>query len=1001
MFQASSIGPLLRSQRRVFKTLVMLASSAFWWQPSHIVDIPSFTSAYLTAWVATNQSLGQQFPVETDHLVQKLSITGQSSIRSLAGGKTHTYSVDLAAGQFLRVVVKQQGIDLIVRIVRAGGEKVAEVDRPNGLYGPEAVSLIAEETGEYRVEIIPAGKRAPTGTYSIFMDQLRQSLPLDRMRIAAEQAVTNGEALRAQQTVESKREAISQFELALGIWQKLGESYEEAVALYGLGLTCRQLGENQAAVNHFKPALTIMHSLGDHYGEAVAQTGLAWSYLYLGATDKTLDNFLQALRLRQTLDDRNGEALTLYGIGWAHANKDEPQQALDYFMRSLRLRRELGDRRGEAITLVGIGQIYSQLRSEHEALPHLRHALALVRELGEPDLEADALDRLGWVHLALNEVSIAHDCFQQALPLRQQVGDRMGEATVLYGLAQAEYRNGRLQEALDRMESSLALIELSRGETSSPQFRTSYFASVVNYYKFAISLLMQLHEQEPSSGFAAMALQMSERARARSLLDLLAEAHAELRSDVPARLLDRERALRQEINLVAERRRNYGTANASDSAKLNTLMSQHEEIEAQIRASSPRYAALTQPAGLGITELQQLLDDDTLLLEYSLGDDCSYLWVVTSRSFNSYSLPGRVEIKSAVRSFYRLLSDPKQRVRLYSAQSDQARRSFHEAAARLSRMILGPVAGQLKDKRLAIVADGALSYVPFAALPSPAGNADPVNSSPGEMPPFHPLFVDHEIISLPSASVLAPLRRQYDGRRPAPKEIAVFADPVFEKNDARVSLTGSRKTARAGAKTPDSIHSRLPRLPFTRREAGAVIPFVAPDKRLLALDFAANLATATNAEIAQYRIIHFATHSLLNNEHPELSGIALSLVDEQGRPQDGFVRLQDIYDLRLGADLVVLSACQTGLGQEVKGEGMIGLTRGFMYAGAPRVVATLWKVDDKATAELMKHFYKALLGEQRLRPASALRTAQIALWNQKRWRDPAYWAAFVLKGDWK
>ena len=966
-------------------------------------------------------------------------ITGQPLTRSLIGGKTHTYSVDLLTGQFLHIVVEQQGIDLIVKIAKAGGETIVEVDRPNGLQGPEAVSLVAPETGEYRIQIIPASKRAPPGNYRLIAHPLRQSLPLDRMRIAAEQAVSKGERLRPNHTLEAKREAINQFELALGLWQSLGESYEEAIALYGLGLSCRQLGENQTAINHFNRALVLMRSLGNRYGEAITQTGLSWSYLYLGATDKALDNFSQSLRLRYTVNDRNGEALTLYGIGWAYANKGEQRQALDYFQQSLRLRREFGDRRGEAITLVGIGQIYGQLRRWKEALPHLHRALAIVRELGDRYLEADALDRLGWTHLALDEISIAHDYFLQALPMRQQAGDRMGEAAALYGLAQTEHRQGRLPAAHDRMQASLTLIESSRAEASSPQFRTSFFASVVNYYQFAIRILMRLHEQEPSSGYAAMALQMSERARARSLLDLLAEAHAELRSDVPAQLLERERALRQEINLVADRRRSRGRADASDSTKLEALMNQREEIQAQMRASSPRYAMLTQPPTLSLAELQQLLDDNTLLLEYALGEECSYLWAVTGASLDSYDLPGRAEIESAVRRFHSLLSDAQERVTRPSVKSDQANRSFHEAAASLSQILLGPVAEQLKDKRLVVVADGALQYLPFAALPKPEmerqgdkgtrGQGDKGirrqgdketrrRFSPSPLLPFSPspplpvpLIVEHEITSLPSASVLASLRRQLDGRRMAPKAIAVFADPVFESTDARVNpidsgkprRTNGRRGRQTSAMTTDAdlLPSRLPRLPFTRQEASAVFPLAPPDQRLLALDFAANRVTATNAELAQYRIIHFATHSLLNQEHPELSGIALSLVDERGRPQDGFLRLHDIYNLKLNADLVVLSACQTGLGKEVKGEGLVGLTRGFMYAGAPRVVATLWKVDDKATAELMKHFYQALLGEQRLRPAAALRAAQIALWRQKRWRDPAYWAAFALQGEWQ
>jgi CHAT domain-containing protein len=192
----------------------------------------------------------------------------------------------------------------------------------------------------------------------------------------------------------------------------------------------------------------------------------------------------------------------------------------------------------------------------------------------------------------------------------------------------------------------------------------------------------------------------------------------------------------------------------------------------------------------------------------------------------------------------------------------------------------------------------------------------------------------------------------------------------------------------------------LRRLRFSRQEAEEIVRLAADDPNLEAVDFDANRALATSAEMGQYRIVHFATHGLINNEHPELSGIVLSLVDRQGRPQNGFLRLYDLYNLKLSADLVVLSACQTALGKEIKGEGLVGLTRGFMYAGAPRVVASLWQIDDRASAEFMKRFYQAMLG-QKLRPAAALRAAQVSMQSDKRWHEPHYWAAFTLQGEWK
>jgi len=293
----------------------------------------------------------------------------------------------------------------------------------------------------------------------------------------------------------------------------------------------------------------------------------------------------------------------------------------------------------------------------------------------------------------------------------------------------------------------------------------------------------------------------------------------------------------------------------------------------------------------------------------------------------------------------------------------------------------------------------------------------PVAPSPRRPVAFTPLIAGHEIVSLPSASSLAALRRELAGRAPAPKTVAVIADPVFEESDERIKknagivATPNDKQAVRGVAEQEvsgsalevsaaDARQRLQRLTFSRSEADEITALTPPGMSFKALDFQANRATALGPDLSRYRIIHFATHGLLNSQHPELSGVVLSLVDEEGRSQDGFLRLHDIYNLKLGADLVVLSACKTGLGKDIKGEGLVGLTRGFLYAGAPRVVASLWKVDDRATAELMKLFYQRMLRDG-LRPAAALRRAQIDIQKLPRWAAPYYWAGFTLQGEWK
>jgi CHAT domain-containing protein len=443
---------------------------------------------------------------------------------------------------------------------------------------------------------------------------------------------------------------------------------------------------------------------------------------------------------------------------------------------------------------------------------------------------------------------------------------------------------------------------------------------------------------------------------------------------------------------------------------------------------------------------QQVLDDQTLLLEYALGDDRSYLWAVTSTTMTSHVLPSRVEIENAARRAYDFLTArqprPGEATQHYHSRVTQADAQYLQKAGLLSEMLLGPVAGQLGTQRLLIVGDGALQYLPFGALPEPQGKSP---EKKGETS-FKPLILSHEIVSLPSASVMAVLRRETQKRQPAAKAVAVFADPVFEIDDPRLAPDVMRRlkaeqarkseskvnaprqskasspvlpaSPRTGS-VPQPLSTSPPilqrtlrdvgtlrdglgisRLLFSGQEARAIVSVTPAGQGMVATGFDASRTMATSSELSQYRIVHFATHGVLNDQHPGLSGLIFSLVDQQGRPQDGFLRLNDIYNMNLPADLVVLSACSTALGKDVRGEGLVGIVRGFMYAGAARVVASLWKVDDEATSELMKRFYRHMLQEN-LPAAAALRAAQVEMWQQKQWQSPYYWAAFALQGEWK
>lgn len=791
------------------------------------------------------------------------------------------------------------------------------------------------------------------------------------------------------------REALGYLQDALAIHRSRKDRNGEASALNNIAQMYVALGERQRALDTFGEALVAIRADGDPRGEAIVLNSTGGVYSTLGDYERALSLYNEALPLYRAAGNRGGEANVLNRIGRAHFFLGASERALAHYTEALAIVRAIKLAVGEASVLLNIGELHLARGDPQKALETLAPALATIRAAKNPRGEAFVLSLLGETYLALGNHAMAVGSLDASLVIHRALGDRSAEARALHHLARAHRAAGHLDLAIARNLEALATVETLRSALAADESRTSYFSTVRGVYETRIDLLMLAHDKDPSRGFDREALEASESARARGLLDLLAEAGAGIRQGVDVELLDRERALGGRLNLLAERysRMRAGGAPPEQveraSTEVEAIASELRDVRARIRVSSPRYAALTQPEPLRVREIQErVLDPETVVLEYSLGDEHSYLWTVSRSAISSHRLPGRAEIEAAARRFYEAARDR-------TSEAEVA-----DAAAALSRMLLVPAAGRLTHMRLVVVPDGILHYVPFAALPIPGGSA------PGRV---RPLVVDHEVIHLPSASVLAEMRAHLAGRKRAPKTVAVFADPVFGADDPRLGMSGKAaisadrpgpEALRRAARDVDGGSKPFERLPFSRREARSILTLAAKERSFEALDFAASRAAVTAVPLGEYRIVHFATHGLLDSRRPELSGLVLSLVDDRGDSIDGFLRLHDIYNLELPADLVVLSACRTGLGREVRGEGLVGLTRGFMYAGAERVVSSLWRVDDAATAELMKRFYGEMLGRG-LRPAAALRAAQIEMLQQSRWKHPYYWGAFVLQGEWR
>lgn len=804
-------------------------------------------------------------------------------------------------------------------------------------------------------------------------------------------------------------DALAAYERALSFWASAGDKRGEAMTLVALGRLHLRQGQYQEALNHFRKGLDALEPLGDVVWEASGIAGLGSVYYDMGDSARAASYWEEALERYRAAGLQTAVLDLLLALGEAHIQLEDPSTALDRFREARTLAETIGSERWQAYSLQDMAVATELLGAPKRSLSFLERSLALQASVSDPRLEASILAEMGNAHDLLEDYDRALEYRRRTLALARSSGDRLGESAALFGLARTSRRKNELGPARDYVERALSIAESLRTEVASRELRTSYFASIYRYHELYIDVLMRLDQRRPRGRFAALAFRASERARARSLLDSLAEAEVDLRSGVAPELLERERSLKRQLDERAAAIEMSGRGGPNASKEIEDLEAQYQLVLAETRSESPRYAAVTQPRPIGVEEVQErLLDDDSLILEYALGEERSFLWAVSRDQSSSYSLAPRAEIERTAERVYELLT-ARTRVGGESLH-DRNRRveegdaRFREAAERLSEMVLGPVAHGIDGKRVVVVADGALQYVPFGVLPIPRRQGEPV-----------PMIVEHEMVNLPSASTLAVLREQTRHRRPARGSVAVFDDPVFGANDPRLEKGSASATSAgpgAGSDSDDAaVHALrdagilrdgvrfVPRLVGTRREAEAILASVPAETAFRASGFDASVTNVLNADLSSYRVVHFATHGVYNTETPALSGLILSLVDAKGKPQDGFLRLNDIYNMNLPVDLVVLSACNTALGRRVRGEGLVGIVRAFLYAGASRVVASLWKVDDESTSELMSLFYQGMF-ESHLSPPAALRRAQVTMWSRARSRSPYYWGAFVLQGEW-
>ncbi len=820
------------------------------------------------------------------------------------------------------------------------------------------------------------------------LKHLARALPLMR---AIDDRVGEAQVLNTMGMIYSSlgelEKAREHYDQAFQLFEVLGDRRGQATTLNNIGGIYDRVGETQKALNCYFKALPLRRAVNDRVGEAYALTNIGAIYSDLRENHKALTYYDQALAIIRAIGHRYGEATLLNNIGGVYSVLDENQKALDCFNQVLKLIRDIGDRRGEAHTLTNMGEVYSSLGQRQIAIEHYDKALALFQATGDRRGEAYVLHSFGLIFHELGESEKAFNYYNQALILLQAMGDRNGEAKTIAEIARIERDRKNFTEARAKIELALSIAESLRTKVAGPDLRASYFAAKQKYYAFYIDLLAQLQQRSSNQTYGAAAFQVSERAHARALLDILNEAKANIRRGVSSHLLKKETEIFRAIAKLQTDLREKQLTEAQKT-EINMQLSAEEEklsaLQLELRQSNPKFADLQYPHPLKIAEVQnRLLTAQDVLLEYALGEEHSYLWAVTKNKSEMFQLPPQKEIEEQVQQFLaRVNREP-----LLGFSPTPLGKVLYDS-------LIAPSSKFLQNQtNLIIIPDGILHYLPFEALVAKVEKSQPQY-----------LIEKMNISYGPSASVLAFLKSQ----KPAssPSELLAFGDPVFGDERAAEKREPVAPDTTAADSLLEHVTERglyeavgfeFKRLPNTGDEIQNIASHFDSTRRLLYMRGEAKEERLKAATLRRFRYLHFATHGLLNEQVPGRSAIVLTLDDDPA--EDGFLQINEIFNLDLDADLVTLSACQTAKGKLLRGEGVVGMMRAFMYAGARSLLVSLWPVQDKPTADFMPKFYGYLKAG---RPKNeALRQAKLEFIRSETdgLRHPYFWAPFVLSGS--
>lgn len=770
-------------------------------------------------------------------------------------------------------------------------------------------------------------------------------------------------------------EALKYNNRALHICREIGNKYREGRHLTNISNVYIDLGDYEKALMYYQEALAINRETGNKWSEEITLANIGSVYHSLGDYPKALIYYGKALAINRETGNKKNEGGILKYIGSANEKLGDYPKALKYHGKALAIYRETEDKKGEGFTLANIGYVYHSLGDYEKALKYYGEALTINRKIGHKQNEVFVLNSFGDLFFKLKNYSQSIKSFNRALSIAQDLGMPSITWGAYSGLGSVYKKQEKHNQALAFYRKSIEVIEDTRAKLQLKEHKAGFFKDKIKVYESLVNLLFEMHQKQPSKDYNQESFYFVEKAKARAFFDSLQEAKIDLKKDFSVEIKEKEYRINRGISRLQTNLLKPNLAEKKEKeiiVKLESLEDQYRNLILRIKRENPAYAGLVFPEPYKLEEIQKrLLSEDTVIIEYFLGKEHSFMFCITSNDFEVKKISSIENLNESVYAYLKLLSSRKEK-------------NFKGvlAAKHLYKELIHPFQNKIKaTKNLIIIPDGHLHYLPFETL---------VAESRNEKSKIHYLIDDYKISYAPSASSLINLLERKRGVK-VKKDLLAFAEPVYAIKKTSGAEINAEQILRTFYLEKGFNFSPLK---YSGEEVKGIAKLIKKTSRDIYTREEAKEEIVKKLSLTDYKIIHFATHGLLDEEVVGRSGLVLTLDDDP--KEDGFFQVREIYNSRLNANLVVLSACQTGKGKLEKGEGVSGLSRAFLYAGAESVLVSLWNINDKSTAQFMTYFYKYLTrGDSKVQ---ALRLAKIKM-IQSKYSHPYYWAAFVLIGD--